>query len=66
MAGMLAGMVLGFIIANLPGMLVGLCFGYTMGRVRDRHGVSVTEVFQRLPRDRQLRVLRRLAMKVLL
>ena len=62
--GCLCGLILGFIIANIPGMLLGAYMGYSLGKIRDRKGQSVMDVYMQLPRHQKLDVLKHLAQQV--
>jgi curved DNA-binding protein CbpA len=66
--GGISGVCLGFIVGNVPGMLVGgvacLILGYTgsmLGKIRDKKGISVYEVFQKLGKKQKIEILTRLA-----
>ena len=63
--GMIAGLILGFIVANFPGMLLGAYFGHFVGRVRDKKGKSVAEAFYQLNAGQRAQVLQHVAKKVL-
>jgi len=55
--GSVAGGVLGFIVMNIPGLIAGAFFGYTMGSIRDRNGMSVYDAFCKLEGDKRHEIL---------
>lgn len=55
--GALAGIILGFIIFNIPGAVFGYYMGSKTGKVRDMKGVSVYEAFSKLPLDKRGQIL---------
>lgn len=63
--GAIAGIILGFIILNIPGAIFGYYFGSKMGKVRDMKGVCVYEAFTSLPIDRRMKILSDISVKVL-
>lgn len=65
MAGGAAGVVLGFIIFNIPGAMAGGVAGYWLGRIRDVRKKAVGEVFQELPHAEKARLLSGLLGKVM-
>ena len=64
--GMLAGFMLGFIIANIPGMMFGGYIGGKLGSIRDNKGKPVAEVFQGLQHQQRVQVLQHVARKILI
>lgn len=65
MVGGAAGVVLGFIIFNIPGAMAGAVAGYWLGSVRDVRKKAVGEVFQELPHAEKARMLSTLLGKVM-
>jgi curved DNA-binding protein CbpA len=63
--GAIAGIILGFIILNIPGAIFGYYFGSKMGKVRDMKGVCVYEAFTSLPIDRRMKILSDISLKIL-
>lgn len=63
-AGTLSGVVLGFIMANVPGATVGGAVGNRLGTMRDTHGQAVYKTFQQLPQGERSRLLTELATKL--
>ncbi|ORZ31279.1 DnaJ domain-containing protein [Catenaria anguillulae PL171] len=61
MAGLLSGMVVGFMVASIPGAAFGGVAGYRIGAVRDRTGVPVMQAFSNMSPEQRGKVLRRLA-----
>ncbi|KAG5456047.1 MAG: hypothetical protein BJ554DRAFT_4322, partial [Olpidium bornovanus] len=64
--GTIAGIVLGFIIANLPGAVLGGYAGNKLGVVRDNKGKSVMEVFNSFSHQRKRDILSAIAKKAAL
>ncbi|KAL7750470.1 Cell death protease [Sorochytrium milnesiophthora] len=65
MMGSLSGIVMGFIIANIPGAVIGAMGGYKLGRVRDTTGMSVLDVWKKMTSDQRRTILGRIASKLL-
>lgn len=63
-AGAVAGGTLGFIVANFVGAAAGAVAGNQVGKIRDKSGKSVYEVFQGLDQGSKARVLSELATKI--
>jgi len=63
--GGLGGAALGFIVGNVPGLLVGAAAGGTLGKVRDKKGKSVYEVFLEMPQAERAALLMQLAARLL-
>jgi len=63
--GAIAGLILGFIILNIPGAIFGWYFGSKMGKVRDMKGVCVYEAFTALPIEKRIKILSDISVKVL-
>jgi curved DNA-binding protein CbpA len=63
--GAVSGAGLGFISFNLVGAIGGAVLGGTLGKIRDKKGKSVGEVFMGLGASQRAEVLKALAMKVL-
>lgn len=62
--GGVSGAAMGFIVANLPGAIAGYAAGSYLGRIRDKRGKSVMEVFNELPANRKAEILTSLAQKI--
>ncbi|UZJ57034.1 hypothetical protein CBS101457_006354 [Exobasidium rhododendri] len=63
--GTLSGAGMGFIAFNFVGAIGGAVLGGTLGKIRDKKGKSVGEVFMGLGAGQRAEVLKALAMKVL-
>ncbi|KAI7865923.1 DnaJ-domain-containing protein [Spinellus fusiger] len=57
MLGAGAGLVIGFILANVGGAAIGAFAGKTIGQIRDRKGVSVYTAFERLAAPEKKKIL---------
>jgi len=64
-AGTGAGVVLGYIIGNLPGAALGAYAGGKVGSVRDAKGKAVATVFAELGGDQKAQILQALLAKVI-
>ncbi|KAJ3192909.1 hypothetical protein HK101_005777 [Irineochytrium annulatum] len=62
--GAIAGIMLGFIVFNIPGAVAGYYMGDKMGKVRDMKGVSVYEAFCKLGKERRAEILSHMATKM--
>ncbi|KAI8901067.1 DnaJ domain-containing protein [Globomyces pollinis-pini] len=61
--GSVAGVMLGFIVLNIPGAIAGGYYGNRAGKVRDMKGVSVYEAFSKLTDERRHEILDTLGKK---
>jgi hypothetical protein len=61
----MAGGTLGGIIGNIPGFIAGVAFGWAMGGIRDRHGMSVYDAFLKLDQPQRREILIALGSKLL-
>jgi curved DNA-binding protein CbpA len=63
--GAASGVILGFIVANVPGAVAGYAGGRYLGKVRDAKGKSVMDVFLSFPQHQRAAILGILLKKVL-
>ncbi|KAI9227684.1 MAG: DnaJ domain-containing protein [Piptocephalis tieghemiana] len=63
--GTIAGILMGFIIFNIPGSMAGAYIGGQIGAIRDRQGKPVAHVFRDMPSDQRYAILQQLAMRFL-
>ena len=61
--GKVAGVMLGFIVLNVPGSVIGYYYGGKAGKVRDMKGVSVYDAFSKLSSEKRAAILSDLGKK---
>jgi hypothetical protein len=62
--GCVSGIVLGFILLNIPGAIIGYYTGAKMGKVRDMKGKCVYDAFMKLDGGKKREILTHLASKL--
>ncbi|KAJ3269365.1 hypothetical protein HDV01_001479 [Terramyces sp. JEL0728] len=63
--GSVAGVMLGFIVLNVPGAVIGGYYGNKAGKVRDMKGVSVYEAYTKLSHEKRHEIMGNLGKKFL-
>lgn len=63
--GTVSGVMLGFIVLNVPGAIMGGYYGNRAGKVRDMKGVSVYDAYCKLSTERRQEILSNLGKKFL-
>ncbi|KAJ3308079.1 hypothetical protein HDV04_001831 [Boothiomyces sp. JEL0838] len=63
--GSIAGVMLGFIVLNVPGAVIGGYYGNKAGKVRDMKGVSVYEAYTKLSHEKRQEIMGNLGKKFL-
>ncbi|KAJ3304332.1 hypothetical protein HDV03_002947 [Kappamyces sp. JEL0829] len=61
--GTISGIMMGFIVLNVPGAVIGGYYGNRAGKIRDMKGVSVYEAYCKLSHEKRQEILANLGKK---